>query len=567
MPEGAMTLNFEYSHVLDLVEEHRAKGRADSAALLMWYLQRYYRLDPIEATDCVCDQPGDKSIDGIFVNDNDETITLFQARIYSKPFPIGDSDLKKFVGAMSQFATAEKIAVLLETAGDANIASLIRRLDLTSKIDEYELCGEFVTNVDGDSNADAFLRINPNVQLIGKSYLTERFISDERDAPIHEPVTFDLTGFTPTEYASGADKAIIAPIKATDLVKMSGIANQSLFHYNVRGPLGKTAVNKAIAKTVKDASTHSAFPLFHNGVTIIAKDLALSADKTHLTAKDYFVVNGCQSLTALFQNKDSLTEKLSVLVKLIQTDPKSAFAANITKCSNLQNGVSARDLMANNKHQIRLQNEFRKYYGGEFFYAIKKGDVPEPGVEIQNDRAGLLLMAFDLKQPWATHRTYQAFTEKYRDVFSRRVTAHRIVLCHLIDECIVKALPQLAHQPFAKYVITRYFIVYVIGEMLDTDELAHEIRTAPENFVRTPTVRQHFAECISRMVTDVIYDLNDELKDVSADFDFRDKLRDEKWVKEKSMSAVVVYRKMINHKKINTFKQEWGIDSAEGAGA
>lgn len=563
-----MSLNFDYPEINTLTAEHAAKRRADSAALLIWYLQHYYRLDPLEATDHVCDKGGDKSIDGIFVNDNDETVTVFQARIRQNNRPMGDADLKTFAGAMSQFQSSEALQLLMESAGDAAIVSLIKRLDLLAKIDEYELCGEFVTNVDGDSNAEAFLRLNKTIQLIGRAWLSEHYISDEREKPIHAQVTFNLSA-PPTEYTSGTNKAIIAPIRAIDLIKMSGISDQSLFHFNVRGPLGKTAVNKAIARTIRKPETHGSFPLFHNGVTVIAGELELSPDKTQLTANDYFVVNGCQSLTALFQNKDCLTEKLTILVKLIQADPKSEFAATITKNSNNQNGVSARDFMANNKNQIRLQNEFKKYYMGEYFYSIKQGETPDPGVVIRNDRAGLLLMAFDLKQPWATHRTYQAFTEQYRDVFTRTVSADRILLCHLIDDCIVKALPTLKNDAFAKFVITRYFLVYAIGEMLDKDELGPDIRRRPDVYVRTLSARQVFADCISKMVADLVIDLNDELSNLGEDFDFRDKLRDDKWVKEKSGKLVATYQKLINHKRINPFKQEWkqGIAMTAPGGA
>jgi len=36
-------------------------------------------------------------------------------------------------------------------------------------------------------------------------------------------------------------------------------------------------------------------------------------------------------------------------------------------------------------------------------------------------------MAFDLKEPWGTHRKYQVFDEKHADLFARpEVTADRI---------------------------------------------------------------------------------------------------------------------------------------------
>src|SRR5207245_638730 len=63
-------IDVDHPQILTLFAQHRAAGRTDSAAFLIWYLENYYRLETVEAIDAVCDQPGDKGVDGIFVNDN-----------------------------------------------------------------------------------------------------------------------------------------------------------------------------------------------------------------------------------------------------------------------------------------------------------------------------------------------------------------------------------------------------------------------------------------------------------------------------------------------------------------
>ena len=152
------------------------------------------------------------------------------------------------------------------------------------------------------------------------------------------------------------------------IVDLDGIANQSLFAYNVRGPLGKTQVNKDITKSILNRGTHKLFPLFHNGITVIAGDVDVVDGA--ITVKDYFVVNGCQSLNALFVNRKSLTDDLRVLTKIIMLDPNSKQAQDITERSNNQNSVKARDFMSNNRIQIRLQNEIRHLYEREYGFEI-----------------------------------------------------------------------------------------------------------------------------------------------------------------------------------------------------
>src|SRR5688500_14105584 len=97
-------IDVNYPKTLDLFAQHRATGREDGVSFLIWCLENYYRLDPIESIDSVCDQPGDKGVDGIFVNDNNQTITIFQSRLYQNPTAlVGDAALRTFAGTLTQF--------------------------------------------------------------------------------------------------------------------------------------------------------------------------------------------------------------------------------------------------------------------------------------------------------------------------------------------------------------------------------------------------------------------------------------------------------------------------------
>ena len=197
-----------------------------------------------------------------------------------------------------------------------------------------------------------------------------RYISDPRNTRVHTPQVFDMSGYTPTEYdVDKTTKAVIAPVKASELVRLEGISDQSLFDKNVRGPLGKTAINKAIVTSIKNKDLHKSFPLFHNGITIIASKVQVAKD--NITAENYYVVNGCQSLNSLFDNQGSLTDDLRILTKFIQLENDSPLGTIITQFSNNQNGVRARDFMSNNRMQVRLQNEFNQNYRDQYVGGFK----------------------------------------------------------------------------------------------------------------------------------------------------------------------------------------------------
>lgn len=551
-------INLDYPNILELFKEHLDPKRTESASFLIWYLENYYRLDSLEAFDSVCDQKGDKGVDGIYVNDNDMTINIFQSKIsQSQKSTIGDTVLKEFYGTLSQFNDQDSISNLIDTGGDAEIVRLVKSHDLTNKIKTHDLQGIFISNIDLDSNGIAYLKTTPGISFIGKTQLINSYISDERTTPIFAPVKFDIAGFQISQYIVDIKtKALIAPIKAIELVKIQGISDQSLFTFNVRGPLGRTKVNRDIIKSIKDPKTHKLFPLFHNGITIICEKLRRNTEKIFI--ENYYVVNGCQSLTSLYEYRKFLTDDLRVLTKFIQMDIQSPLSEQVTRYSNNQNGVKPRDFQSNNPIQIRLQNDFSDSYADQYSFEIKRGEIFKTGTVISNETAGLYLMSFDLKEPWGTHRKYQVFEEKHADIFARpEVSADRIVLCQVIMEAIIDASANITNKLFGKYGLTKHVLLYIIRSIIEHDALEKNLLTNPAMFVRNSDDRTHFRSCIRRIIDDVIIDINAELSDLGDDFDYRGKLRDSKWVKELTRKLVSDYLKLVNRGRINSFETEW----------
>ena len=550
-------MDLSYPEILKLFPEHRDPKRSESASFLIWYLENYYRLDPQEAVDAVCDQHGDKGIDGIFVNESIQTIVVFQSKISQKNTTVGDTSLKEFAGTLTQMADAESVNKLIGSAGRAEVAGLTKRLDIAEKIGEYDVKGEFLSNIDLDVNGQSFMDQSPQISFVGRTSLESTYISDSRDDPIHAPISFDVSSFQITEYTVDADsKAFIAPILARELIKLDGIENQSLFVHNVRGPLGRTTVNKAIARSVGEAQLHKKFPLFHNGITVIAGKIDATEEK--ITISEYFVVNGCQSLTSLFLNKAQLTDNLYVLAKFIEVDPTSSLAKQITEFSNNQNGVKARDFKANSSPQIRLQNEFRRFYVDIYDYAIKRGEEAHSGTVISNEDAGLYLMAFDLLEPWATHRKYQIFDDKHSEIFGRpEVNADRVVMCQVIREAIEALLREINNQLLAKYVLTRYLLMYLLRRVLDAEEFGRQMTRNPQDFVRDSGARDKFRTLVTRILRDVVTDLNSEVDEYGEDFDYRGRLRDEKWINELAKNVVSLRGKLVRRGTIKAIDAEW----------
>jgi len=79
-------------------------------------------------------------------------------------------------------------------------------------------------------------------------------------------------------------------------------------------------------------------------------------------------------------------------------------------------------------------------------------------------------MAFDLKEPWGTHRRYQVFGDRHADIFGQpEVTSHRIVLLQVMMEAINASLNSLKNRSCAKYLLTQFFFLYTIRLIIDDD--------------------------------------------------------------------------------------------------
>lgn len=206
-----------------------------------------------------------------------------------------------------------------------------------------------------------------------------------------------------------------------------------------------------------------------------------------LRVEGYTVVNGCQSLTTLFENRQKISSELRVLARLIQLSPEGELAAKITRHSNNQNAINARDLQSNSTIQRRLQSEFAELSGGEVGYEIKRGEQIDLPLVIANDEAARIVLAFDLEQPWTCHQTYKLFDELHSDIFGRpEVNASRIRALYAIYETVVASLPNLRDTLTGGYRLTRFFLLYLLRKALETDTRGKEFVRFPQAFVSEP---------------------------------------------------------------------------------
>lgn len=554
-------LTLEYPAILANFGNHLVAGRLESRAFLGWFLEHYYRLDETDAQDAICDGPDDKGIDGLYVDENLERIDVFQTKLYQKTTrTLGDTQLKEFAGTLDQMRTAEGVTRLINETGNPELRGLLSSSGAATLIEDgYAVRGIFVTNVPLDSNGRNYLESRGDITVIDSEHLQQNWVAPGDNPPIEEPVSFSLGDFGLIQYDTPEAEVFMAPLLARDLVNLGGLESQELFAWNVRQTLGKTKVNKAIAESVGRVDEHKNFMLYHNGLTVLAETVELSDDRRSLRISGYNVVNGCQSLSTLFENRHRLTDDLRLLARVIKLAPHEELATKITRHSNNQNSVSARDLQSNSTIQRRIQQEFRDVYGDALGYEIKRGESMTAAETITNEAAAKLLLAFDLEQPWACHQSYRLFDELHSEIFGRpEVSAPRIAALKAIGDAIDESLNGLTSRLFAGYSLTRYFVLYLFKRALVADEEGAAFSRDPG-----PLMEEVGADGLkaiaSTIVADLLVDLDAELSERAEEghvFDYKRDLKSPSAVRDLANQILPAYEKAIRRGRATSFSGE-----------
>jgi hypothetical protein len=515
----------------DLIEGetavHVTGDRTESAALLAWFLHTVWRMEPEDVDDAICDGGGDKGIDALDVDDDLGEITIFQSK-HRKTADAkqGDRDLKNLVGAAAFFETPESVDGLIRGKPNPELLHLLRRLKIRDKAaaGAHATRLVFVTNGTLDASGRGYIAALAGRQPVLDVWDSVRLapVADRTRRPELRGDKVTLSSAMPPELVDlgGGVRMAIVLVPASELAALTGIEDLSLFDRNVRLGVGRTRINRELAKTVGDASEHRLFPAYHNGLTMLTN--GLSVEKGELRLDGITVVNGCQSLLALYQHQGELTSKLRVLVKVVQLDAGGELTDKITYRTNNQNPVDIRDQRSTDPIQRDLQEQVKRSYGGELAYAIRAGEAVDKGIRVlDNQRAAQLLMAMYVGQPWNAVRKVRLFDEDYRDIFNREVDGHRVYFIALVDEVLDAVANKLRGDLRASFASVRVTMAHVLAQLLRQNEHGQQLLAAPQRWL--PDLRGAVFDALKAQAESIVDLINsyiaDQIKDRGDQFD------------------------------------------------
>jgi hypothetical protein len=175
-----------------------------------------------------------------------------------------------------------------------------------------------------------------------------------------------------------------------------------LFARNIRGFMGEnTPVNRGMKNTLESEAEH--FFYYNNGLTIICDNAEKKSHKGKdiLNVSNPQIINGLQTARILTAEIDK-ARKASVLVKVIQIprdivgggEEFDTLVSRIVAGTNWQNAIRPPDLMSNDRRQIEIERELRKYRylylrkrqsrteakanaGGKYYWTIYKEELAQ----------------------------------------------------------------------------------------------------------------------------------------------------------------------------------------------
>jgi hypothetical protein len=357
-------------------------GLKDDSAFVLWFLRAYLADTEDAAVEALTGETSDKGIDAILLDHVTRQAIIIQgkyrealgARREGRNDVLALADMSPLVWADKTFRDDFLTGVSLRVR--RKLSELVRCVTKQS----YGLRLYYVTTgtcseglrveamkrvVQAKGDAELVVFDAPLVQAVFKDYLEGvapavpslilRIASEESVQTQGNVYRFD---------PRNRIESWVFSMRAKDVGDMFTKVGVRLFARNIRGFLGNTEINRAIAATINDEPRN--FWYFNNGITIVCD----RAKKEQHRGEDVLkvdrpqVINGQQTVRTLSETESN---RASVLVKVIQIPRESLtedeyddLVRNIVKATNWQNSIKPSDLVSNDKVQVFLERELRR---------------------------------------------------------------------------------------------------------------------------------------------------------------------------------------------------------------
>jgi AIPR protein len=265
--------------------------------------------------------------------------------------------------------------------------------------------------------------------ILGSDELVEQInAAEKKNKKINADIKIRYDANSPSliKYHSQGLKGVVCSAPAREIARIvNADPSGFVFDSNIRRFLGgRGAVNTDIRNTCTSSESSHLFWFLNNGITIacVSFDPVTDPDNPHVKIRNFQIVNGCQTATTLAQAMldKKLEADVFVLLRVYEA-PDNTLVDRIVLTTNNQNKISSRDLRANDRVQVEMQQRFEKF---KLHYERKFRQFDKaPGVDASriapNELVAQSYLAVVLKKPSdARRRKYKVWSDLYDKIFS-----------------------------------------------------------------------------------------------------------------------------------------------------
>ncbi len=325
------------------------------------------------------DGAGDLSLDGVYKDEDAETVVLIQSRFHEKATTIGDDELNGFLSCLKKVLDPEIVV-----ASKNELITDAHRIIKEAVEKEWALRFVFVSSGYLSDAGNLFrerfasstevldsVQIKKNFDVYDIDGLQNLYESHLSPARLNTDVTLSVPIEDRVISSVGGFRVLVGCIPAAELVAAFDQHQYALFKLNPRGPLQAT-VNKHILATLEDTNKKRLFFHLNNGVTAVCDTLA-EGEGESVAIRGFQIVNGCQT-TVTLKKAAAIVEgdrEIKVLLRVIEG--LAGVKDEIATATNTQSRLSAQDFKSNDSLQQDLKNQFDAM-PEPIFYEPKRGD-------------------------------------------------------------------------------------------------------------------------------------------------------------------------------------------------
>lgn len=482
----------EYKNTDELIRKLLLSDKVEATKKLTeFYAKARFKINSNDFNRQYTDGINDGGIDFYYCEDT--TFFIFQTKFSGKPKKVGTSEILDEIRKLKNTLTSENpnrraddfVNLLRRETGNKN--AILEILWLTTNIVEQSVRDEIQTDLDKWRKENNW-ELGIDFVAIDQHAL-ESVIYDVKHGYIpytgKKILKLEQGQWIETAWEETGVYSVVCTVNINDILKWFRNSDEidRFLQKNVREFLGEASkINKAIRKSYLDAPTW--FWYKHNGIIIFADNLSIDKTKMELVLRNPQVVNGGQTLKALFsaydKNKrtDNSAKVILRLYRLPYEDTQTyKRSIEIISALNSQNKINPSDLRSTDPRQVRLEQLFEKI-GSGYKYMRKRSKEAKSGRYSITTR-NLALRYYVCKKN-APHEGVEGNVEKlfeedakYNEIFDENAinkelsdnhVAINYITCWNIDQILQKVELPRRDKEFFQY--TKWFVLADIYKKL-----------------------------------------------------------------------------------------------------